>query len=247
MRLSNRWVCLAIVPLVTLALASPSQPASGQASTADRVDAAIGRLDGLVQHTMAATGVPGIAVAVVYKDRIVYLKGFGVREAGRTDAVDADTVFQLASVSKPVASTVVAAIATKGVMHWDDPIVSHDPGFQMYDPWVTSQVTLRDMFAHRSGLPDHAGDSLEDLGYDRDQILHRLRFQKPASSFRSRYAYTNFGLTEAAVAAARAYGESWEDASADLLYKPLGMTSTSSRHSDYLAAANRAHLHVQEN
>src|SRR5208282_643540 len=145
-----------------------------------------------------------------YMDEVIYLKGFGVREVDAPAAVGPDTIFQLASVSKPIAATVVAALVGDGVIGWDDPIVRHDPGFEMYDPWVTRQVTLRDMFAHRSGLPDHAGDLLEDMGWDRDAILYRLRYQKPGSSFRSHYAYTNFGFTEAAVAAAKASGQSWE-------------------------------------
>ena len=73
----------------------------------------------------------------------------------------------------------------------------------MFDPWVTHEVTIRDMYAHRSGLPDHAGDLLEDLGFTRAEILRRLRYQHPDSSFRSHYAYTNFGLTAAAVAVAK--------------------------------------------
>ncbi len=186
-----------------------------------------------------------MAIGVVSRDEVVYLKGFGVREAGTDQAVDADTVFQLASVSKPIASTVVAALVGDGVVGWDDHIVDHDPTFQMYDPWVTREVTLRDMFAHRSGLPDHAGDLLEDLGYDRTEVLHRLRYQRPDTSFRSTYNYTNFGLTEAAVAAARAAGESWEDLSAERLYRPLGMTATSSRFADFEAAPNHALTHVQ--
>jgi CubicO group peptidase (beta-lactamase class C family) len=105
-------------------------------------------------------------------------------------------------------------------------------------------VTLRDMFSHRSGLPDYAGDDLEELGYGRAEILRRLRSIKPGSSFRSHWAYTNFGLTEAAVAAARATGEPWEVLAAEKLYKPLGMASTSSRFDDVAAARNRALLHM---
>jgi CubicO group peptidase (beta-lactamase class C family) len=232
---------LAAVLLALTSFASPSRTQS------DLVNAAVTQLDALVQQTLSKTGVPGMAVAVVYKDRVVYLKGLGLRRIGTSDAVDPDTVFQLASVSKPIASTVIAELVDRGVLTWEDPIVRDDPGFQMYDPWVTRQVTLRDMFAHRSGLPDHAGDTLEGIGYDRDQILYRLRYLKPDSSIRTKFAYTNYGLTEAGIAAAKAYGESWEDMSADLLYKPLGMTSTSSRYSDYASSPNRAYLHVPVN
>lgn len=237
----------AIMPLAALGLLAPQAlHAQTIAAPAGRkVDDVLPELDRLVQQAMQRTGVPGMAIAVVHQDRVVYLKGFGVRQAGRPEPVDPDTVFPLASVSKPIAATVVAALAGDGLVTWDDPIIRHDPGFEMYDPWVTHAVTLRDMFAHRSGLPDHAGDPLEDMGYDRAAILYRLRYQKPDSSFRSQYAYTNFGLTAAAVAAARAAGKSWEDLSAERLYAPLGMRSTSSRLADFLASENRVHSHVR--
>src|SRR5258708_6379478 len=179
-------------------------------------------LDNFVLETLKRTGVPGLSVAIVYKDQVIYLKGFGVRQAGKSEPVDPDTVFQLASVSKPIASTVVAALVGDGLVAWDDPIIRRDPTFAMHDAWVTENVTLRDMFCHRSGLPNHAGDALEDIGYDRAEILHRLRYDRPDSSFRSHLAYTHFGLTAAAVAAAKASGKSWEDVSAERLYQPLG-------------------------
>ena len=147
-------------------------------------------------------------------------------------------------MSKPISSTVLAALAGEKAITWDDRIMDLDPGFRMNDPWVTQNVTLRDMFSHRSGLPDSAGDDLEDLGYGRAEILRRLRSVEPGSSFRSHWAYTNFGITEAAVAAARATGKPWEVLAAEKLYKPLGMASTSSRFDDVAAASNRALLHV---
>jgi CubicO group peptidase (beta-lactamase class C family) len=150
-------------------------------------------------------------------------------------------------VSKPLAATVIASLVSDGLVRWDDSVISHDPGFQMSDPWVTREVTLRDFFCHHSGLPDHAGDLLEDMGYDRATILYCLRYQRPDSSFRSRYAYTNFGLTEAAVAAAKAAGKSGEDLCEQRLYRVLDMKSTSSRHTDFIAKENRAHFHVPIN
>lgn len=183
---------------------------------------------------------------VVHNDKVVYLKGFGVREAGRPDAVGPDTVFQLASMSKPIASTVVASLVSDGTVRWNDPVASHMPQFQLLDPWVTRQVTIKDLFAHRSGLPGGAGDDLESLGYGRSEILRRLRFLEPASSLRSACAYSNFGLTAGAEAAAQAAGKAWEDLAAQRLFQPLGMRNTSSRRADYAAAANRAALHVWE-
>jgi CubicO group peptidase (beta-lactamase class C family) len=230
----------ALMVLVTLAVqGAPAQVTSQQVKTA------LPELDRLANETLKKTGVPGMAIAVVYKDQAIYLKGFGVREAGKGEPVDAATVFQLASLSKPITSTILAILVSLGLIDWDDRVNDHDRDFRLYDPWVTRQVTLRDMLSHRSGLPDHGGDLLEDLGYQREEILHRLRYLKPASSFRSQYAYTNFGYTAAAVAAARAAGQPWEDLAAEKLYRPLGMMSTSSRFGEYAAAKNRALLHVR--
>ncbi|MFE3030284.1 serine hydrolase [Streptomyces canus] len=220
----------------------PAQPPAQL--TRAKVETAVNRLDDVVRDAMHRTGVPGVAVGVVYGDKVVYLKGFGVRKVGTKDQIGTDTVFQLASVSKPLASTVVAAAVGEKTVGWDDPVVKYTPGFALKDPWVSRHVTLADLFSHRSGLPDHAGDLLEDLGYDRSYILNHLRYE-PLAPFRAHYAYTNFGLTEAAVATARAAGTNWEKLSADKVYRPLGMNSTSSLFADYEKAGNKAALHVK--
>lgn len=204
-----------------------------------QVDDAVARLDDLARELMDRTGIPGMAVAVVHRGEIVYAEGFGVREAGRDGAVDADTVFQLASMSKPLGATVVARQVGEGVIGWDTPVVERLPGFALADPYVTSRVTVGDLYAHRSGLPDHAGDELEDLGFDREQVFDRFRLL-PLGPFRDSYEYTNFGLTAAAQAVADASGAEWADLSQRALYEPLGMTSTSSRFEDYEARPNRA-------
>lgn len=210
-----------------------------------RVGHAVASLDAVVQDAMERTGAPGLAVSVVHRDEMTYLKGFGVRQAGTANEVGTETVFQLASISKSVASTVVAGLVAEGIVDWDTRLSDILPEFQLHDSLASRDVTLRDMFSHRSGLPDHAGDALEDLGYDRDEVLHRLRHQKLAASLRSEYAYTNFGLTAAAVAAAREAGGTWEDISDEWLYQPAGMTRTSSRFDDYIAHTDRAHGHAR--
>jgi CubicO group peptidase (beta-lactamase class C family) len=212
--------------------------------TPEKMKAAVAELEKLTEQTLKKTGVPGIAVAIVFRDEVVYLKGFGVREAGREESIDADTVFQLASVSKPITSSILAVLVGEKRLGWDDRVIDHDPDFRMFDPWVTRELQIRDLLSHRSGLPDHAGDLLEDLGYEQAEILKRLRYVKPASSFRAGYAYTNFGFTEAAVAGARAVGKTWDDLAAEKLFRPLGMQSTTTRHADFVKARNRAKLHV---
>jgi CubicO group peptidase (beta-lactamase class C family) len=228
--------------LAVLALATPAAAAE---LPAKRVTAALPGLERYVGGLREKTGVPGLAIAVVHADRVVYLKGFGVRELGRPDAIDADTVFQLASVSKPLTATVIAGVVGDGAVTWDSKTSDLDPAFRLRGDYVSGEVRLRDLLCHRSGLPEHAGDLLEDLGYPRAEVLRRLRFQRPAGPFRASYAYTNFGFTEAAVATARAAGKSWEDLAADRLFKRTGMGRTSYRHADYAAAANRARLHAR--
>lgn len=207
------------------------------------VDNAVARLDGIAAELMASSGIPGMAVAVVHGGKTVYAKGFGVRDTRAPDKVDPDTVFQLASLSKPIAATVVAHQVGIRDLTWDAPIVAHLPWFALSDPAVTGMLTVADLFAHRSGLPDHAGDLIEDLGYDRRAVLERLRFL-PLTPFRTSYAYTNFGVTAAAEAVAAAAGKPWEDLSEQVLYRPLGMVSTSSRFADYQSRPNRAVGHV---
>jgi len=213
------------------------------------VENAVDKLDGLVDDLMKKSGLPGMAVVVVHGGKAVYAKGFGVKDVRNGDdpanKIDPDTVFQLASLSKPLGATVVAHQVGLNAISWDTPIVEKLPWFALSDPAVTKMVTIGDMYSHRSGLPDHAGDLLDDLGYDRRYVLDHLR-DYPLDPFRISYAYTNFGLTAGAESVAVSAGKSWEDLSQDVLYKPLGMTSTSSRFDEYMARPNRAvgHIHL---
>lgn len=224
----------------------PPATAAPGAITEDSVKAGVGALDGIVNAGMTATGIPGVAVAVVHQGEVVYAKGFGLREVGKPEAVDTGTVFQLASVSKSISSTVIAAAVKQGKVAWDVPVQKFRPGFTLSDPWVGSHVTVADMFSHRSGLPDHAGDILEDLGYQQDQIIERLRFL-PLEPFREAYEYTNYGLTAAGETVAAATGVAWPDLAQQELFGPLGMTSTSFRFADLQKRSDRAALHVQVN
>lgn len=204
---------------------------------------ALAALPGAVREVMARSHVPGVAVAVVHKGRTIYAEGFGVRETGKDAPVTPATVFQIASMSKPVSATITAIEATKGRVSWDDPVRRHLPDFRVSNAYVTANATIGDFFAHRSGLPHAAGDALEDLGFSRKEILPRLA-QWPLDPFRISYNYANFGTTTAAEAVAAAAGQDWETLAEQVLYRPLGMTSTSSRHADFIARKDRARLHA---
>ena len=188
---------------------------------------------------MTQTGVPGVAVAVVYQDKVVYAKGFGVREVGKPDKVDPDTVFQVASVSKPVASTIVAGVVGRKTIAWDDPVIKYNPAFALHDPYVTANASFADLMSHRSGLYTGSGDLLEDLGFDQGYILSKLN-QQPLDPFRASYNYSNFGYTEGGVAAADAAKQSWDALAQDVLFAPLGMTESSYQHSVYESRQDKA-------
>lgn len=234
---------LVVLALLVICMPLSAHAQGGGTVTLAQVEKAIPEIEKLAQQQIDTGATPGLAIAVVYDDKVVYLKGFGVREVGKPDLVTEDTVFQLASMSKPLASTVAAALVSDGVVTWDTPVSQVDPSFQLHDSYPTMQVTLRDLFAHRSGLGGSVGNELVDLGYDRDTILHRLRYVEPASSFRSAYSYSNAGIAEGAFAAAKPTGKVWEQVSAEKLYQPLGMTSTSSKYDDFLSRTNRTALH----
>lgn len=229
--------------------ASPSAPVPPPLVPAmplpdNAVENAVAKLDDMAAELLKASGVPGLAVAVVHHGKAVYTKGFGVRDVRTGEAVDPDTVFQLASLSKPLSATVVARQVDMQTIGWDTPVVDELPWFALSDPAVTRMVTVGDLFSHRSGLPDHAGDQLEDLGYDRRAVLDKLR-QLPLDPFRISYAYTNFGLTAAAEAVSVAAGQPWERLAQESLFGPLGMNSTSYRFADYETRSNRAVGHIR--
>ncbi|NMO01935.1 serine hydrolase [Gordonia sp. TBRC 11910] len=210
-----------------------------------RIDDAVRQLPDLARKMLQSTGVPGMAIAVVHDGKTVYTGGFGVKDNRRPDSsVDADTVFQIASLSKAVSATVVAGRAGTQGIDWTMPVAAGVDSFTLADPYVSTHVTVADMFSHRSGLPDHAGDDLEVIGYDRAEILRRLRYL-PLVPLRTEELYTNFGLTAAAQAVANKAGKDWETLSAETIFGPLGMSSSSMRYADYLSRTNRALLHAK--
>ena len=209
------------------------------------VERAVEALPEIAERMMKASGVPGMAIAVVQGPDLVYVGTFGVQDKTTGAPVTPETVFQIASVSKSISATVAAIAVGKGIVDWDDKVVDFLPDYRLASDYVTSEATIGDFFAHRSGLPGGAGDDLEDLGFDRATILSRLHLL-PLDQFRTSYNYANFGTTTAAEAVAAAAGEDWEDLAQDYLFGPLGMDHTSYRHDDLLARQETATLHSLE-
>ncbi len=226
-----------------------SEPAESDASVSIQpastaaVNAAVDQLDSIVEATMNASGVPGVSVAVVHGDEVVTTRGYGVRSVGSDEPVDADTVFQIASLSKPISGLVVAGLTESADLDWDTPVRDQNPSFALKDPWVSDHVTYGDLFSMRAGLPGLGGNLLESIGYDREQIIERLRLLD-LNPFRDSYEYSNFSLTAGGSLAAQAAGMTWEEAGKRELFDPAQMNSTSYEHEAFVNATNKALLHV---
>ena len=208
--------------------------------------AQIPALDAAAERVRKDFQVPGIAVAVVKDGKIVLAKGYGVRELGKPETVDANTVFQIASLSKAFTGAALAILVDEGKVKWDDRVIQHLPDFAMYDPYVTRELTVRDLLVHRSGLGLGAGDLLwyPRTTYSRAEIVRRLRHIKPSTSFRSRYAYDNVLYPVAGEVIRAVSGKSWEEFVTERILTPLGMTSTVTTFPGLMANPNRVTSHV---
>jgi CubicO group peptidase (beta-lactamase class C family) len=188
--------------------------------------------------------VPGFAVAVVKDDKVVFVKGYGVRELGKPEPVDKDTLFAVASNTKAFTSAALATLVDEGKLRWDDPVTKYLPYFQLYDPYVTREMTVRDLLSHRSGLATFGGDLLwYETGYSREEIIRRVRFLKPAYGFRSRYGYQNIMFLAAGEIVPAVTGRSWDDYVREKFFAPLGMTRTVTTLKQLMSSQNVATPH----
>src|SRR6266478_3356144 len=184
----------------------------------------IANLDVFTTRALKEYQVPGAAVAVVQNGKVILLKGYGLRDVTKPGAVDENTIFQLASVTKTLTAAAAGTVVDEGKLDWDKPIFNYLPEFVGYDPYMTRWLTERDLLAQRTGWPEFAGDQLDSFGYDRAEILRRLRFFKPRYSLREVAQYSNPGFFVAGEVAARASGQSWNDLVGKRLFVPLGMS-----------------------
>ena len=196
----------------------------GYSAPAASADDPIANLDAFVTRALKEYQVPGAAVAVVRDGKVVLLKGYGVRNVTKPGAIDENTIFQLASITKTLTAAAAATVVDEGKLDWDKPIFNYLPEFVAYDPYMTRWLTERDLLAHRTGWPHHTGYQLDSFGYDRAEILRRLRFFKPSYSLREVAQYSNPGFFVAGEVAARCAKQSWNDLVERRLFKPLEMS-----------------------
>ncbi|MCP3142846.1 serine hydrolase [Pyxidicoccus xibeiensis] len=226
--------------LALLLVVVSSTPAFAQTAAPEGVDAAI-------QRTMEAFQVPGIAVAVVKDGKVVLAKGYGVRKLDTQAQVTPDTLFGIASNTKAFTAAALAMLVDEGKLQWDDRVVDHLPSFQMHDPYVTRELTIRDLLVHRSGLGLGAGDLLyfPQSTFTEDEIVARLRHIPPASSFRSRYAYDNILYLVAGKVIEKASGKTWSAFIRERIFAPLGMRTSNTTVTAFKPGMNVAMPHAK--
>ncbi|MBM3907122.1 MAG: serine hydrolase [Gemmatimonadetes bacterium] len=204
-------------------------------------------IDSIVTHALRTFGNQGVAVAVVKDGQVIVARGYGIKKLGTTDPVGPDTRFGIASNSKAFTATAIGILVEEGKLAWDAPVIRYLPEFAMYDPFVTRELTIRDLLVHRSGLGLGAGDLLwwPASTYDRKEIVRRLRFIKPATSFRSAYAYDNVLYLVAGEVIERVSGRTWEQFVKERILDRVGMTRSTVRHSDAAGPDDVATTHAE--
>jgi CubicO group peptidase (beta-lactamase class C family) len=202
-------------------------------------------LDSYVASSMKTFEVPGMAVAIVKDGKILVAKGYGVRKLGDPTRVDEFTMFGIGSNTKAFTTAALATLMDEGKLAWDDPVYQRLPGFVMYDPYVSHEMTIRDLITHRSGMGLGEGDLLlwPQSTYTRDEIIHKLRFMKPHSSFRSHYAYDNLLYIAAGQIIPAVTGTSWDDYIGQRVFTPLGMAHSNVSTASYQAGGDYAYPH----
>ena len=206
-------------------------------------------LEQRIETVRAQIGVPGMSVAIVENDAVTFAKGFGARALGKPAKVDADTLFQTGSTGKAFTVAALGILVDAGKLSWDDKVTDRLPGFQMYDPWVTREMTIRDLLVHRSGLGLGEGDLLfvPRTNLTRVESVRRLRYLKPATSFRGGFAYDNVLYMVAGQLIEAVTGETWEEFTAEHVLKPAGMLHSTTDEGSRLATENRAQPHARMN
>jgi CubicO group peptidase (beta-lactamase class C family) len=199
-----------------------------QAAAAPPAAPSLAALDGEIERARREFEVPGAAVVVVKDGRVVLEKGYGVKRIGSSDPVDAGTLFAIASNTKAFTAAALGLLAEDGKLSWDDPVTRHLPSFQMYDPYASREMTIRDLLTHRSGLGLGEGDLLyfPPSTFTRQEIVEKVRHLRPATSFRSGYAYDNILYIVAGEVVAAASGRSWEAFVGERILAPMHMADT---------------------
>ena len=209
-------------------------------------DILLSKIDRFAEQLRDDFDVPGLAVAIVKDDDLVLAKGFGIRKLGESHPVDEHTLFGIASISKSFTALALGMLVDAGKLHWDDPVTKHLPSFQLHDAYATREITILDLLVHRIGLATVSGGTLwygSDL--ERQEVVERIQYLKPVSSFRSMYAYQNITYLVAGEIVQALTGCSWDEYVSHHIFKPLGMHTSNTSITDPETGSNVAQPHAR--
>jgi CubicO group peptidase (beta-lactamase class C family) len=210
--------------------------------SAQSVDPRVAGLDAYASRAAREWNTAGLAIAVVKDGNVVFEKTYGVREVGKPELVDTATIFPIASTTKAITAAALAMLVDEGKVKWDDPVTKFIPSLQLYDPYVTRELTVRDLLTHRAGVGN--SDFLWYLtDFPRAEIIRRLNLVKPEYSLRSSFAYQNVMYSLAGEVVAAASGVPWEQFVSTRIFEPLGMTRTFPTYSAARRQSNIASAH----
>lgn len=207
-------------------------------------DPALAGLDAYIERAMRDWQVPGLAIAVVRNDSVIYERGFGVRQLGMPARVTEHTIFPIASTSKAFTVAALGVLVDEGRVRWDDRVTRHLPAFELRDPFVTRALTVRDLLVHRIGIP--RSDNLWVVApFDRAEILRRARHLPASDDFRAEYGYNNLMYILAGEVVGAAGGSTWDDFVAERIFRPLAMTRSTTRTAVANADTNVSWSHIR--
>ena len=195
-------------------------------------------IEAYTQQVIQEWHIPGMALSIVKDDSVIYAKGFGEKALGKGAPVDEHTAFQIGSVSKSFTALLMAMLVDEGKVDWDDSIKTHLPDFEMYDPWVSHNLLVKDIMIHRTGLPYQSGTYIPCLGYERDDVYQMFTLIKPSTSLRTSYDYNNITFIVAAKVIEKYMGKPWEACVKERIFIPLGMNESSLNERGFTAAQN---------
>jgi CubicO group peptidase (beta-lactamase class C family) len=211
------------LPALLAVAAALALPAALPAPAVDA--AAIRELDGYVAAAVRQWNVPGLAIAVVAGDSVVFSRGYGVREVDRPEPVDTGTRFAIGSTTKAMVATALGILVDEGKVAWDEPVITYLPWFRVGDPYITREMTVRDLLTHRAGFPN-IDQIWSNPGFSGEEIVRRIATLQPVYSFRSSYIYQNVMYAVAGEVIAAASGMPWDEFVRTRILLPLGMNAT---------------------
>ena len=197
-----------------------------------------------IRKLQRQTRAPGVAIVVVQDTTVIYMKEFGVREVGKPDTIDDNTIFRLASVSKTFAPVLTGLLVEDGILHWDDPITKYLPDFKMKSKEYTDSLTIRHVLSHTTGFPYHTYTTLVEDGTDLKTMIAALADVKSTNKPGEIYSYQNVAYSLIAEVIQAATGKSYEQQMTERVFRPLHMRESSLTWKEIVLNKNVARPHL---